>query len=420
MTPNNIFYAQSGGPTAVINATAASLIQAAKNHPELGTVYAGKNGIIGALRDELIDTSLENPETIEQLKHTPGSAFGSCRFKLNDPAVDDRQYQRLLEVFKAHNIGYMFYNGGGDSQDTAHKISQYFEQNDYPLTVIGLPKTIDNDLPHTDCCPGFGSVAKYLSTSISGTALDVKSMSETSTKVFILEVMGRHAGWIAASTALSHLGVTRAPHIILMPEIAFDVTRFLSTVKQTVEEEGHCVIVASEGVRNQNGKFLTESSELDAFGHQQLGGIAPVLANFIRQQLGIKNHWAVADYLQRSARYVASQTDLDHACAIGEAAIEHALAGSNNVMLTIDRQSTSPYQWSIGTAPLAGVANVEKTIPPHFIREDGFGITEACMDYLRPLIEGEAPQPYENGLPRYVELKNHLVSKKALPDFDLV
>ena len=415
MNAKNIFYAQSGGPTAVINATASSLIQTAHANPNIGKVFAGKHGIIGALNDELIDTSLESNEAIEQLKHTPGSAFGSCRYKLTPVEDDDSEYRRLIEVMQAHNIGYFFYNGGGDSQDTAYKISQYCQRQGYPLTCIGLPKTIDNDLPHTDCSPGFGSVAKYLATSISGTALDVAGMAATSTKVFTLEVMGRHTGWIAASTALSQLGVTNAPHIILFPEVAFDLTKFLNKVQQTVSHEGHCVIVASEGVRNQSGQFLTESSELDAFGHQQLGGVAPIIANFIRQQLGIKNHWAVADYLQRSARYIASQTDLDHACAIGKAAIDFALAGKNNVMLTIERKPGTHYVWQIGTAPLSSVANIEKTVPPHFIAEDGFGVTPACLDYLSPLIQGEAYPSYQNGIPHYIKLKNQLTAKKPIP-----
>ncbi|MBV53227.1 MAG: 6-phosphofructokinase [Coxiellaceae bacterium] len=419
MKPKNIFYAQSGGPTAVINATAATLIQTATSSPVLGKVYAGKNGIVGALREELIDTSLESTSSIEQLKHTPGSAFGSCRYKLTDPNQDDTQYRRLLEVFKAHQIGYFFYNGGGDSQDTAHKISQFFAHQNYPLTVIGLPKTIDNDLPHTDCCPGFGSVAKYLASSIQGTALDLKSMAETSTKVFILEVMGRHTGWIAASSALSQRGATHAPHMILLPEVAFNSSHFLNKLQRTVEQEGHCVIVTSEGLRDEQGQFLTQSLERDVFGHTQLGGIAPHLSRMITQELGIKNQWAVAGYLQRSARYIASETDLDHACAIGKAAIELALSGINNVMLTIQRLSTTPYQWNIGSVPLSSVANIEKMLPPHFIHEDGFGVTQACLDYLQPLIEGQAPQPFEHGIPQYTPLKNHLLDKKPLPIFEM-
>lgn len=417
--PRNVFYAQSGGPTAVINATAASLIQAVQQSPELGKVYAGKNGIIGALRDELIDTSQESPDAIEQLKHTPGSAFGSCRYKLQNPLDDDTEYRRLMEVFKAHDIGYFFYNGGGDSQDTVHKIANYAEACNYPLTCIGLPKTIDNDLPTTDCCPGFGSVAKYLASSISGTALDVSGMAESSTKVFILEVMGRHAGWIAASTALARLGPTKAPHIILLPEVAFDMPRFLNKVKDTVKQHGHCVIATSEGVRNQRGQFLTESNELDAFGHQQLGGVAPILSSLIRQQLGIKNHWGVANYLQRSARYIASQTDLDHACEIGKTAVHFALEGHHNVMLTINRQPGPHYVWQIGTTPLKNVANVEKIMPPEFIAEDGFDVTQACIDYLKPLIRGTAHQPYQDGLPQYVQLNNILAEKKTQKDFEL-
>jgi len=414
----NVFYAQSGGPTAVINATAAALIQAVNSSTELGTVFIGKNGIVGALNNELIDTSLESEQDIEQLKHTPGSAFGSCRYKLKDPAQDDSEYKRVLEVMQAHKIGYFFYNGGGDSQDTVHKVATYAKQYNYPIQCIGLPKTIDNDLPTTDCCPGFGSVAKYLAASISGTALDVCGMAATSTKVFILEVMGRHTGWLAASSALAKLGPTNAPHIILMPEIVFDLTSFLNKVKDTVEQEGYCIIVASEGIRNQRGKFLADSNEADAFGHKQLGGVAPILSNFIKQQLGIKTHWSVADYLQRSARYIASQTDLEHAIAIGTAAVEYALAKEHNVMLTINRSHSEQYEWDIGTTPLASVANIEKIMPPEFITEDGFNVTPACIDYLKPLINGQANQPYEDGLPKYVKLKNILSNKKGTKKLD--
>ncbi len=416
MKPNNIFYAQSGGPTAVINATAASLIQAARQQLELGKVYAGRHGILGALRNQLIDTDQETAASIEQLKHTPGSAFGSCRYRLRDPELDDSEYQRLLEVFRAYEIGYFFYNGGGDSQDTANKIAQYFADNDYPLTVIGLPKTIDNDLPHTDCCPGFASVAKYLAATVHGTAIDVEGMAESSTQVFILEAMGRHTGWIAASSALAQLGTTHAPHLILLPETVFDKSRFLLKVRDVVKQHGHCVIVASEGIRDQDGNLVCESAQQDAFGHRRLGGVAPLLSEWIHDELTLKNHWAVANLMQRSARFIASAVDVEHACAIGEAAIHYALDGKNHVMLTIERQSNTPYRWQVGTTPLAGVANVEKMLPPHFIRQDGFGVTPACLDYLTPLIQGEAAQPYNQGIPQYARLKNQL-AQHPLPEF---
>jgi 6-phosphofructokinase len=417
MTVKNIFYAQSGGPTAVINATACGLIQAANANDQVGTVYAGHNGILGALREELIDTSLETAEAIEGLKYTPAAAFGSCRYKLKGLEENKAQYERLIDIFKAHNIGYFFYNGGGDSQDTSYKVSQIGTKLSYPITCIGLPKTIDNDLPFTDNCPGFGSVAKYIATSIREAALDVASMCATSTKVFVMEVMGRHAGWIAASAGLAQTHKDDAPHIILFPEIAFDRSAFLNKVKQSVERHGYCVIAVSEGTRDADGSFLQDSGNLDAFGHKQLGGLAPTICEMIKSELGYKYHWAVSDYLQRAARHIASQTDVEQAYQLGYKAIEFALAGKTDVMLTIERFNTPDYQWQIGTAMLEQVANVEHTMPREFISADGFGITPACRAYLEPLIQGEAYPPYQNGLPNYIHLQKHLVEKK-LPAFE--
>lgn len=415
MAVKNIFYAQSGGPTAVINATACGLLQAAQANPNIGTVYAGLNGILGALNENLIDTSLESPEAIEGLKHTPAAAFGSCRYKLKCLEENRTQYERLIEVFKAHNIGYFFYNGGGDSQDTTYKVSQIGSKLGYPITCIGLPKTIDNDLPFTNNCPGFGSVAKYIATSIKEAALDVASMCATSTKVFVMEVMGRHAGWIAASAGLAQTDAQPAPHIILFPEIAFDQSKFLAKVKHAVETDGYCVIAVSEGTRDADGNFLQNTGGTDAFGHKQLGGLAPTICEIIQSNLGYKYHWAVSDYLQRAARHIASQTDLDQAYQLGYKAIEFALAGQTNVMMTIERQDTADYQWKIGTAPLEQVANVENTLPREYITEDGFGITPACRAYLEPLIQGEAFPPFVNGLPNYTVLKKQLVTKKLDP-----
>ncbi len=413
MSANNIFYAQSGGPTAVINASACGVIETARRHSDkIGKVYAGQNGILGALNENLIDTSLESAEAIAALKHTPASAFGTCRFKLKSIEQDRSQYERLIDVFKAHDIGTFFYNGGGDSQDTAYKVSQIGDQLGYPMTCIGIPKTIDNDLPITDCCPGFGSVAKYVAISTQEAALDVKGMAATSTKVFILEVMGRHTGWIAAAAGLGKKREDSAPHIILFPEIAFNQAAFLAEVQRCVDQYGYCVVVASEGVRYENGEFLTASGATDAFGHKQLGGAAPLLADMIQQNLGFKYHWAVSDYLQRAAAHIASQTDVEQAYAMGKAAIELAIAGENNVMVTIDRVSCSPYQWKVGKAALADVANVEKTVPRDFISDNGFHITQACRDYIQPLIEGESYPPYFQGLPQYVELKNTCIEKK--------
>lgn len=416
----NAFYAQSGGVTSVINASACGVIQTARKHKDIiSNVLVGRNGIIGALREELFDTNLESDEAIAALLHTPGGAFGSCRYKLKSLEENREQYLRLIEVFKAHDIRYFFYNGGGDSQDTAHKVSQMSQQMDFPITCIGIPKTVDNDLPITDTCPGFGSVAKYVAVSIREAGLDVASMSESSTKVFIMEVMGRHAGWIAAAGGLAAEHEGDAPHIILFPEIQFDQKAFLAKVEHCVKQYGYCAIVVSEGLKNSEGKFVADAGLTDAFGHTQLGGVAPVIASIVKDNLGYKYHWAVADYLQRSARHIASQTDLEQAYAVGQAAVELALAGKNAILPVIVRESEQPYQWSIGEAPLSDVANVEKKMPRDFITEDGFGITESAHRYLQPLIEGEAYPPYKNGLPQYVKLKNQLVTKKLQDDFEV-
>lgn len=409
----NAFYAQSGGVTAVINASACGVIQTARqNKNKIHNVLVGRNGIIGALREELFDTNLESDAAIAALMHTPGGAFGSCRYKLKSLEENHEQYLRLIEVFKAHDIRYFFYNGGGDSQDTAHKVSLMSQQLNFPIQCIGIPKTVDNDLPITDCCPGFGSVAKYVAVSIKEAGLDVASMAESSTKVFVMEVMGRHAGWIAAAGGLAATTESEAPHIILFPEIAFDETAFLAKVDSCVKRFGYCAIVVSEGVKNADGKFIADAGLKDAFGHTQLGGVAPVIAQLVKQKLGYKYHWAVADYLQRSARHIASQVDLEQAYAVGQAAVELALAGKDSILPVIVREADEPYQWSIGEAALKDVANVEKKMPRDFISADGFSITAAAKRYLQPLIMGEAYPPYHNGLPEYVRLKNQLVGKK--------
>ena len=416
----NAFYAQSGGVTAVINATAAGVIETARKHPEsIAHVYAGRHGIIGALTEDLIDTSQDSDEDLARLRHTPSGAFGSCRYKLKSLEENKAQYERLLEVFKAHDIGYFFYNGGGDSQDTSYKVSQLGEELSYPITCIGIPKTIDNDLPITDNCPGFGSVAKYVGVSIREAAYDVESMAKTSTKVFVMEVMGRQAGWIAAAGGLAQRFAGDAPHLIVFPEIPFSSEAFLARVKTSVDRYGYCTIVVSEGARYADGKFLSDVGARDAFGHVQLGGVAPVLASMIKEKLGYKYHWAVADYLQRAARHVASATDVEQAYALGRAAVEFAVAGRNAIMPTIVRTSNTPYRWEIGSANLAEVANVEKMMPRDYITEDGFGITKACREYLEPLIRGEDYPPYKGGLPDYVRLKNVSVKKKLSTEFKL-
>jgi len=419
-TRKNAFYAQSGGVTAVINASACGLIEAARAHKDrIGKVYAGRNGIIGALTEELIDTSRESAKAIAALRHTPAGAFGSCRYKLKSLEQNRAEYERLIAVFRAHNIGYFFYNGGGDSADTCLKISQVGETMGYPIQAIHIPKTVDNDLPLTDCCPGFGSVAKFSAIAVREAAMDVASMAKTSTKVFIMEVMGRHAGWIAAAAGLAGNGGDEPPHIILFPEIAFVPEEFLKKVDATVKRVGYCVIVVSEGAKYADGRFLADAGTVDAFGHTQLGGVAPALAALIKHNLGYKYHWAVPDYLQRAARHIASKTDVEQAYAVGKAAVALALKGRNAVMVTIERKSDAPYKWAVGEAPLAKVANVEKKMPRDFITKDGFGITDKARTYLAPLIRGEDYPPYKDGLPQYVTLKNIVVPKKLAAGFEL-
>ena len=416
----NAFYAQSGGVTAVINASACGVIETArKNSDKIANVYAGRNGIIGALTENLIDTSYETDADIASLKFTPSGAFGSCRYKLKGLEENMAQYKRLIEIFKAHNIGYFFYNGGGDSADTCYKIAMLSEKMDFPIQAVHIPKTVDNDLPITDVCPGFGSVAKYIAISTREASYDVASMAKTSTKVFVIEVMGRHAGWIAAAGGLAADEDNDIPIVILFPEIKFNQEAFLAKVDTNVKKYEYCSVVVSEGACWPDGKFLAEQGTRDAFGHSQLGGAAPVVANMIQDALGYKYHWAVADYLQRSARHIASKVDVEQAYALGKAAVDMAIAGENAVMPSIVRKSDSPYVWEIGKAKLEDVANIEKMMPKEFITDDGFGITEACRRYLLPLIEGEDYPPYKNGMPEYVTLKNKSVTKILNTDFKL-
>ena len=416
----NAFYAQSGGVTSVINASACGVIETARKHPEkIANVYAGRNGIIGALTEDLIDTNQETDADIAALKFTPSGAFGSCRYKLKGLEENIAQYERLINIFKAHNIGYFFYNGGGDSADTCYKISKLSEKMNFPIQAIHIPKTVDNDLPITDVCPGFGSVAKYIAISTREASYDVASMAKTSTKVFVIEVMGRHAGWIAAAGGLAADEKNDIPVVILFPEIKFNQEAFLAKVDTNVKKYEYCSVVVSEGACWPDGKFLAEQGTRDAFGHSQLGGAAPVVANMIQDALGYKYHWAVADYLQRSARHIASKVDVEQAYALGKAAVDMAIAGENAVMPSIVRKSDSPYVWEIGKAKLEDVANIEKMMPKEFITDDGFGITEACRRYLLPLIEGEDYTPYKNGMPEYVTLKNKSVTKILNTDFKL-
>lgn len=415
MAGKNILYAQSGGVTAVINATACGVIETARKSSAFGKVFAAHNGILGVLNEELIDTSLESDAAIAALKYTPGGAFGSCRYKLKSIEENRAQYERLIEVFNAHDIGYFFYNGGGDSQDTAHKVSQISQTLGHPVTCIGIPKTIDNDLALTDNCPGFGSVAKYVAISMREAGYDIAAMASSSTKVFIMEVMGRHAGWIAAATGLAHESAQDAPHIILFPERKLDKQAFLARVKQTVESVGFCTITVSEGARDELGNFLSDLGSVDAFGHKQLGGAANVIAQMVKDNLGYKYHYAILDYLQRSARHIASAVDVEQAYALGKAAVELAEQGKHAIMPIIVRESDDPYRYRIDSADLKDVANHEKLMPDNFITPDGFHITDHCRRYIAPLIQGEAYPHYENGLPKYVRLKNQLIATKLSP-----
>lgn len=418
MNNTNAIYAQSGGVTSVINATACGVIEAASKSNQINKIYASLNGIIGLLQENLIDISLEPKNIIEGLKNTPAGAFGSCRYKLKNFEQNNKEYQRIIEVFKAHNIGYFFYNGGGDSQDTAYKISQISRLLNYPITCIGIPKTIDNDLAFTDNCPGFGSVAKYVAISTLEASLDVASMAKSSTKVFILEVMGRNAGWIAAASGIIANQPSDPPHIILFPEITFDKQKFCDKISACVANYNYCVVVASEGIKTATGQYVAQDPKItDQFGHTQLGGIAPLLASIVKTELGFKNHWAVADYLQRSARHIASKTDVNQAYLLGKKAVELAIAGQNGVMPIIVRTNNNPYTWEIQTANLKDVANKEKLLPQNFINDEGFGITNSCKEYLLPLIQGEDYPPYKNGIPQYINLQKHMVTKK-LPKFN--
>ena len=420
MAPRNAFYAQSGGVTAVINASAAGVIETARRYPKrIGKVLAGRDGIIGALTEDLIDTSKEGAAAIRALTHTPGGAFGSCRYKLKSLDESRAQYERLIEVFRAHDIGYFFYNGGNDSADTCLKVSEISAKLGYPVTAVHVPKTVDNDLALTDNCPGFGSVAKYVATSMREAAFDVASMCRTSTRVFVMEVMGRHAGWITAAVGMADDEATPVPLLLLFPEVPFDEGRFLESVDANVKRHGYCCVGVSEGLKQRDGRFFADSGVRDAFGHAQLGGVGPMIAALVKDQLKLKFHWAVADYLQRAARHNASKTDLDQSYAVGKAAVDLALRGENAVMPAIVRTSDKPYRWKIEAVPLAKVANAEKMLPRHFITTDGFGITAAARRYLAPLIKGESPPPFADGLPRYVRLKNVAVKKKLAATFDV-
>ena len=418
MQKRNAFYAQSGGVTAVINASAAGVIETVRAHRDrIGKLYAGRNGIIGALTEDMVDTGRESARDIAALRYTPSGAFGSCRYKLKGLDENRAQYERLLEVFRAHDIGYFFYNGGNDSADTCLKVAQIARTLGYPLTAVHVPKTVDNDLVFTDNCPGFGSVAKYVATSMREAAFDVASMCSTSTKVFVLEVMGRHAGWITAAVGMAEDEGTPIPLVLLFPEVRFDEGKFLAIVEAKTRQFGYCCIGVSEGLQNPDGTLMAEAGTRDAFGHAQLGGVGPMIAKLVKDRLKYKYHWAVADYLQRAARHLASRTDVEQSYAVGRAAVELALAGRNAVMPAIIRTSDKPYRWKIEAAPLEKVANREKMLPASYITRDGFGITAKARAYFGPLMRGEDPPPFKDGLPQYVRLKNVPVQKKLASAF---
>tara|TARA_Y100000766_G_scaffold285136_1_gene306621 strand:+ start:3221 stop:4444 length:1224 start_codon:yes stop_codon:yes gene_type:complete len=402
----NAFYAQSGGVTSVINSSAFGLFSELKEKVPEANIYVGKNGIVGLIDNEVYDLS-KSKKPLELLLDSPGGMFGSCRYKLPEKE-DEKFYQDLFKQLDKYSIGHFFYNGGNDSADTCYKISEAAKKLNYSLNAIAIPKTIDNDLAITDNCPGFGSVAKYIATSVKEASLDIKSMCKTSTKVFILEVMGRHAGWIAAAAELANDDENTYVHKILIPEIPLNEEAFLAGVQKDVEEFGYSVIVASEGLKNQNGKFYSASDKKDSFGHNQLGGLAPKLANLIDKNLNYKYHWSVSDYLQRSARHISSKTDIEQAISVGKAAANMALNNKNGFMPVICRDSNSPYSWSIKESELMHIANKEKTIPANFISEDGFRISQNGVDYLKPLTIGESYPKYRDGIPVYEQLDLHL------------
>lgn len=412
MAKANAVYAQSGGVTSVINGSAYGVIKAAQESGIIENVYGGLYGINGVLEENLVDIAQENPKDIENLPFTPSGAFGSCRKKLPSLEKNRADFERIIEVFKAHDVRYFFYNGGNDSMDTAYKVSQLAHDMGYDVTCIGVPKTVDNDLPVTDNCPGFGSVAKYNAVSIREASFDVASMHHDSTKVFISETMGRHAGWIAASAAMAGLNEDEGPHIILLPEVAFREEAFLAEVERIRAKIGYCVVAVSEGLQNADGKFVADAGTVDMFGHTQLGGAGDFVANLVKNKLGIKVHNALPDYFQRSGRHIASKTDVEQAIAVGREAVNLAAQGLNGQMVTIVRDSDTPYSWSVGHTDIANIANKEKVLPPEYIREDGFHVTEAFRTYCSPLIEGELWPDYTGGIPVYSQLKRNLVPKK--------
>lgn len=407
--------AQSGGPTCAINASIVGVIQEAGKHGCIEEIYGGLNGILGILNEELIDINEEKARTIEELKHTPGPALGTCRYKVDFKKKPDqaaKDMDRLFEVFQAHNIRYFFYAGGNDSQDTSNQIHQQAVQRNYEMRVIGVPKTIDNDLPHTDHTPGFGSVVKYNATTVMEVALDIGGMATDDGACCIVEVMGRSAGWIAGGTALAKKSLDDAPHIILFPEVPFEEEAFLARVKATIDRVKYCVVVVGEGLKRANGEEVgADKSRLDAFGHPVLSGAADRLAELVQGKLNTKTRTVKLGYAQRAAAHIASQRDLDEAVMCGEAAVKAAVDGRSGFMVKIVRSSNDPYRSTTDLQDLNDIANAVHHVPREWISPDGMMVTEDFLSYARPLIEGEPKIPYEGGLPRYAQLSRSPVDK---------
>lgn len=415
----NLLVAQSGGPTAVINASVAGVIQQAGKQEVIEEIYGGLNGIFGILNEDLIDLQEETNKGIEGLKYTPAAALGTCRYKIDfkkKPEKAAQEMNRLFEVFQAHNIRYFFYAGGNDSQDTAHKIHEEAIKRGWEMRVIGIPKTIDNDLPHTDHCPGFGSVAKYAAATTMEIAFDVGSMATDDGACCIVEVMGRSAGWIAGATVLAKRNPDDAPHIILLPEIPFEEEAFLKRVQEVVEKIKYCIVVVGEGLKNKAGEEIAaDKSRLDAFGHPILSGAAEHLAELVQAKLNLKSRSVKLGYAQRAANHFASATDALEASACGEEAVKAAVDGQSGFMVKIVRVQNSPYKWNLGLQPLGDIANVEHFVPRDWISEDGFLPNEKFVEYARPLIEGEVKFPVDGGLPKYVTLEKVRIEKKLPP-----
>ena len=415
----NLLVAQSGGPTAVINSSIAGVIIEAGRHECIEEIYGGLNGVYGILHEELIDIGEENTRAIQRLKHTPGAALGTCRYKINfkkDPEQAQQDMDRLFDVFKAHNIRYFFYAGGNDSQDTTNKVHLEAQKRGYELRAIGVPKTVDNDLTHTDHCPGYGSVIKYNATTVTEVGADVQSMATDEGFCCIIEVMGRAAGWIAAGTVLAKHEPEDPPHIILMPEIPFDQDKFIAKVKENVDHHGCCVVVVGEGSKDTEGKEIgADNSHLDAFGHPVLAGAAERLADIVEPALNLKTRTVKLGYAQRAAAHYASETDVEEAFACGEAAVKAAVDGQSGFMVKLVRESDEPYRWTTGLQPLGDIANLERLIPRDWITEDGWLPNEKFITYARPLIQGELHLPSINGLPVFARLIKVKIEKKLPP-----